>query len=392
MNSNGLFSILIAIETDATRYHGENASRPQLLSSSDAEQMLAHIAADLSALMPEAGGCTLVSVGALFDQTQILRPSYPVFEGLQSLLQSGIDNHQAQDSQARLISLGTEDGTIPADGLEPERAIPLGLLQLLPVLIAGSEDVIAELGTEMEHRFIEEGQLSAHSANWMETAFGISINHGRFMTLNDLNAMFHLQLEHFGFLSLWELIDAALINDQNTRTVTTDLGHVFQWTGNKVKITFESFNYWSQIGKGRKIDASQQQLAAAYADWTRELRRYVTTLDAHSVPLAFELPDLSSSSVPESFKLQETYCVERLDRPGGASLANITEHSFGDLGTVAVTLVTDEAMSHFYPLTAEGLNHIHRDIRTHADARPLVSFPGSILYDQKTRGLRPDNQ
>ncbi len=76
----GFYRALIAIETDATRFYGANASRPKLLGTTDSEQLLSHIAADLKALLPDISNCSLIAAGALFDQTQVLRPSYPVFE------------------------------------------------------------------------------------------------------------------------------------------------------------------------------------------------------------------------------------------------------------------------------------------------------------------------
>jgi hypothetical protein len=99
---------------------------------------------------------------------------------------------------------------MPNSDLQPLPDIPLGLLQLLPVVVNGPPELVEELGQAMEYRFLEEGQVSAHSASWLETAFGISINHARMMTLTDLNAMLRMQLDHFGFLPLWELLDAAL--------------------------------------------------------------------------------------------------------------------------------------------------------------------------------------
>ena len=77
--------ILVGIETDPTRYHGESAQRPAVLDRVAAEQMLAHIATDLTAMFPPAIGCTLSMPGALYDQTQILRPKLPVYDALETL-------------------------------------------------------------------------------------------------------------------------------------------------------------------------------------------------------------------------------------------------------------------------------------------------------------------
>ena len=84
MQETGHYRILVAIETDATRYHGAQAVRPALLGDLDAEQLLAHLAADLKTLLPPISRCSLIAPGALYDQTQILRPGYPAFTALES--------------------------------------------------------------------------------------------------------------------------------------------------------------------------------------------------------------------------------------------------------------------------------------------------------------------
>ena len=222
---SGFYRILLAIETDPTRYYGSNASRPTLLGASESEQMLAHIAADLKSLLPEISNCSLIAAGALFDQTQVLTPSYPVFGALEAVS----TNDNAENFKPGLVSIGARDGKMPSDDLQPLPDIPLSLFQLLPVIVHGPADLVEELGQAMEYRFMEEGQVSAHSAAWLETAFGISVNHARMMTLTDLSAMLRMQLDHFGFLPLWELLDAALSERPGPLLIKTQSGREFEW-------------------------------------------------------------------------------------------------------------------------------------------------------------------
>ena len=153
--------ILVAIESDATRYHGEHASRPRLLGRAQAQQMLAHLSADLTRLFPQIKSCALSMAGALFDQTQLLRPSYPVFSTLEKLL-AGL--FSGQDFQPRLLSFGAESGAMAEPELQPCADIPLGLLQTLPLTVCGERELLKALSATMEHQFLESGQLSAHSA------------------------------------------------------------------------------------------------------------------------------------------------------------------------------------------------------------------------------------
>ena len=368
----------VAIETDATRYHGSSAARPRVLGESEAAQTLAHLAADLEGLVPGFAQCRLAMVGALFDQTQVLRPGYPVCTALAHVLTSAADSSAGGPIR---ISLGARQGTIPLEALQPDDAIPLGILQLLPMTVSADATRLAELGAAMEDTFLETGQVSAHTARWLESAFAIKINHARFMTLMDLNAMFRLQLEHFGFLPLWQLLDAALNEQKEECVVEVESGQVFTWRGGAVQADFQTFDHWSQCGSGMHVDSYRGKLAGAYADWTRVLRQYLTTLAAHGVPLEFFRPGLPQEALPGS------YFIETSARTARPHCAEVTEHSFADLGTICVSVVIDGRQENYYPLRPQGLNDIQQAIRQRGLGGKTVSFPGTILYDEGGRNL-----
>lgn len=374
------YRALVAIETDATRYHGANASRPGTLGNSDAEQLLAHLAADLKSLLPEISNCSLIAAGALFDQTQILRPGFPVFSALEAVSTSS----KPDRFKPGLVSIGSRDGKMPVETLQPLDDIPLGLLQLLPVAIHGPAELVAELGQAMEYRFLEEGQISAHSAAWLQTAFDIHINHARFMTLTDLNAMLRMQLDHFGFLPMWELLDAALNGSTDNLSLTTDSGRKLEWRHGAVYTVFETFDYWANIGSGAEEMAARQSLAGSYGDWTREMRQYLTTLNAHGLEVRFQLAG-------EEQLLEGSFFVEDSRTAPRASDSSITEHSFEELGTVAITAGDEDSIENYYPLNPQGLNDIHSYLRSKVAGGRTVAFPGTILYDEKTRRLIPDS-
>jgi hypothetical protein len=372
--------ILVGIETDPTRYHGERPRRPALLDRLAAEQVLAHIAADLTSMFPVIRHFTLSMAGGLYDQTQVIRPTLPVFSALETLQQSG---NPGGDFQPRLLSIGASDGQMPLPDLQPFEDIPLGLLQILPLLLTGPAEQLDKLSNEMEHRFFEHGQLSAHSAKGLESHFQISVNHARFMTITDLTAMLRMQLEHFGFLSLWELLDAAINPPDGELVVGTPAGLTLKWKNGAVHSVFESFDWWAKFGGGAQVQATDQQLQIAYADWTREYRRYLTMLNAHGVRVRQHLPGLNDTELEDSFLLEESTAIPQ------ESVATVTEHSTGELGTIAVTVVNGKRQINFYPLLAHGLNELHEFIREQGLSGD-AAFPGSICYDENSRQLAPD--
>ncbi|MDX2417307.1 MAG: hypothetical protein QNK19_07590 [Xanthomonadales bacterium] len=369
--------ILVGLETDPTRYHGEHASRPALLERAAAEQVLAHIAADLTSMFPAINRCTLSMAGALFDQTQVLQPRLPIYRALETLQKS---SNPGTEFQARLLSIGVSEGQMPLQELQPFENIPLGLLQILPLLITGPAEYIDELSTEMEHRFLETGQVSAHSAKALESQFQVSVNHARFMTITDLNALLRLQLERYGFLPLWELLDAAMNPPADALEISTPGGLRFKWQDDTVHSYFESFDWWAQYGAGTEQPPGDQQLQSAYADWTREYRRYLTMLTAHGVRVCQHLPGL------EDAELTNTFLLEESTHSPQPSAAGVTAHSADDLGTIAVTVVSGARQMNFYPLQANGLNDLHQFIRDqgyNAD----IAYPGRLCYDESSRQL-----
>lgn len=369
---------MVAIEIDPRRVRAGSGGRPEMLSHGDAEQMLAHLSADIADLLANIRKCRLATAGALYDQCQILRPAMPIYTALSRV--AGDSNGSA--NSPGLSAVGINGGDIPDPALRPDTSIPPGILLLLPLLAAGPADLLDGLATEMEHRFMAEGQVSAHTASWLESAFGIGIGHARFMTLTDLNAMFRMQLERFGYLPLWTLIDAA-VSGIGQETVTTDQGACFEWRDGQVHAVFQTFDYWAGES-GRESDRKNEGLAHGYAEWSRELRRYVSTLAAHRVPLAFTLPAGCTGEVGQHFLYEEVAGPA----PGG-SPASITEHGWPDLGTVAITVLMPDAMRHYYPLSPQGLNLIHEALNGLELAGEGMAFPGTINFNEQTRRLRP---
>ena len=376
-DSRTRFPFLVAIETDPERTSAPGG-RPQTLDQGDAEQMLAHLTADLGSVLGGIGKCHLASCGMLFDQCQILRPGLPVFEALEGLLKP--DQHDAITPGQTAI--GSSNGDFSESALVPDKSIPPGVLLLLPIVIAGPSDLVKELAEEMEHRFLGEGQVSAHTASWLEAAFHIGISHARFMTVTDLNAMFRIQLEHFGYLPLWDLTDAAVMESEETLSLQAANGMQLGWQEGAVHIVFETFDFWANKGGGH--DLPGDSLDDGYANWIRELRRYTSTLAAHHVPMRFNLPESCSGQVTE------TYLCEQIEsHDSDQELASITEHGRDDLGIVAITVQKANSLLNYYPLTPGGLNDIHEDIQGMELTGGGMAFPGRVRFSASKRRLRP---
>jgi len=182
---------------------------------------------------------------------------------------------------------------------------------------------------------------------------------------------------------MWELLDAALSGRTTPLVVATQCGQEFTWKDGAVHTDYETFDNWASSGPGKQILSERQALSAAYGDWTREVRQYLTTLTAHGLELNLRL---AGSGQP----LDGTYFMEKAGAVAGASDTTITEHSYSELGTIAVTLRNGDTVENYYPLCPQGLNDIHAHLRQHSPGVHTVAFPGTILYDEKTRRLSAD--
>lgn len=394
---------LVAVETDPLRYHGEEALRPQPLDSAAAEQFVAHIGADLGALFPRIGRVSLGLTGALYDQAQILQPGWPVFRAMSDVFKRRQRSANRSDQTSAvpadapsLMSVGTSQGHMPVADLTPVADLPPGVLQLIPLQLSGDPADLAFFEEQMESRFMEEGQLSPQSARALEGAFAVTSAHARFLTLTDLMAMLKLQLEHFGFAVLWELLDAALEESSATGPLSGNLGQQFHWDGQRVTAEFETFDYWANEGAGREVDTAS--LGEVYVAWTREYRQILVTLAAHGVDVAQHFAGhgtgLKTQGSPENTAqnrppLNGLYFIEDAG-PSGDAVPAITEHGGEAMGTVAVTVVHDGQLHHYYPLQAEGSNQIHTDLARLGVAHQGLSYPGCVCFDPDTRRLTAD--
>ena len=367
---------LVAVETDPLRYHGEYAVRPTPLTLQETEKLLAHIAADLGKLFPDIHQHGLCLAGVLYDQAQVLRPGRPLFRAMADVARRRWKQHGRRSG---LLSIGTADDHLPREELVPDPALPPGILQLLCLQVHGDAEALRVLEDEMEHRFMEEGQLSPLSARALERAFAIATTHVRFLTVTDLQAMLKLQLEHFGFPALWTLIDAAL-EDAPPCEVRGEGGQRFRWSDGVVHAEFETFDHWARHGSGREL--ATDALAEKYLAWTREYRQLLITLAAHGIRVEQHLPG-SEEALTDLF----------LEEPGAAPSEQpnaITEHGGGELGTLAVTVAEDGKLRHFYPLAPEGSNALHAHIAGLGIAHKGLSFPGRICIDPDHRRLTAD--
>jgi len=176
-----------------------------------AATLAGHVATDLAAFAPDAARLELVVVGAHYDPIELLRPGWPLHRELDQLAARA--PHGRGDG-GRVIAFGAHDGRLPG-ALSPSAEHAGGPMRLVPWLLGApdpGDDTIARIGDRFERELLERGMAGAATALFAQEAFGLRVEHARYLTVHDLLAMTALQYEHAGLGALWPLLETALLS------------------------------------------------------------------------------------------------------------------------------------------------------------------------------------
>lgn len=188
----------------------ELAAPPEhaVLSRDAADTLVTHVANDLQRLLPEVQTLDLALAGAHFDPAELLRPGWPRHAALIELLRRAPGLRGAC-----VVGFGTHAGAMPLRELMPDPALFGGPLRLLPFVLDGDAESVANVAQAMEATLLDTGMAGAATALFAQDAFGARVEHARYLSLHDLCAMTAMQYEHAGLAPLWPLLEAALFGD-----------------------------------------------------------------------------------------------------------------------------------------------------------------------------------
>jgi hypothetical protein len=88
-----------------------------------------------------------------------------------------------------------------------------GPLRLLPWALRGALSTLQPVADALEANLLDTGMAPADTALALQAAFGVPVEHVRYVTGNDLAALMAMQYEHAGLGALWPLIEAAVYGD-----------------------------------------------------------------------------------------------------------------------------------------------------------------------------------
>lgn len=381
-----------------------NPIPPAPLDRDTAAGVGSHIASDLNGILHGIHHLGMVVPGALYDQTELLRPGFPLLRTLKDLFRGAGRN---ADFTPQLIALGTERGNFPIPELNPERRPGAGPLLLLPFTLVGRCHDILSVSTTLENTLLQQGEVSPATREAVQDAFGLRAISMSYATIGDLCALLQVQLENAGFSELWRLLEHALFQRVGTLDIRLDNGNRYLLTDGRVYVPFYTFDIWAQFGPGSTLAAGE--LGAAYGEWLRVQRQYTLTLAAYGLDIRRVLgcPELEQDDAQAAVAAAQAVAPLEGDILLETVMANtaavperqllITHQFERELGTLAYTvLALDEngqavSLENFYPLRPEGLPQIIEQLRRRGMA-PGVTYqvlqPSTLVYSLAERCLK----
>lgn len=349
---------LLTVEIDVTQPKIP-VRAPAPLNIEQAQSLGNHIGEELNRIMGNMYQFGLVTVGALYDTTEMLQPEFPIFEVMEQLYK-GIQ--QGDSWTPQLLAIGSEGDTFPVEHLTPQRLPGGGPLYCIPVSVVGPAEQIAPFAEELETALLEKGRASSVLSAWLSEHFGIAIATVTFATLADLCALMKIQLEQNGHEALWNIVEALLFPKDEAEEVITESGNSFVISGKYVHTPTYSYKEFVQRY------SEQPDPKNAYLNWIKIHRQYIALINRHGSGVAqYSVSEWFDESIEIPTPLDADYFSETVFDHGlekEAETAHLTEHYVDELGTIAYTLRlfdgenTEFKRMHYYAINPDGFNTV----------------------------------
>lgn len=251
------------------------------LSQSQAGDWAVAVANDLARLVPASARLDFVLAAALYDPAELLRPQFPLHAELDQLAARA-----PGQSGGRVIAFGARDGELPPR-LAPDASLGGGPLRVVPFLLRGPVAEVQAVGAELEARLLDTGMADAGTALATQAAFGLRIEHLRYLTLHDLMAMMAMQYEHAGLAALWPVIEAALFGDAGEVFVDAPPEPLLRYADGRARIALLDAEAWALGGFAPQgIDA--ERMERLFERFEARQRQFAAVLGSHGLEVIFD--------------------------------------------------------------------------------------------------------
>ncbi|MFD0739580.1 hypothetical protein ACFQZQ_09850 [Lysobacter koreensis] len=281
----------------ALELRGEAPVARDALAQAEVGALAELVARDLARLAPDAAMLELVTVGAHYDSVEVLRPGWPLHHELDELAArapkevplGGAPKDAYHDNAGRIIAFGAHEGQLPG-ALAPSPDFTGGPLRLVPFVLSGDADLAARVGDLFETQLLERGMAGADTALAAQAAFGLQVEHARYLTVHDLAAMMAMQYEHAGLAPLWPLLETALLQPDGEHWLDAAPEPLVHYAGGEARIALFSPHAWhARYASELHCDSDEcrEQLQRRHQHFEARQRQIAAVLGAHGVAVTF---------------------------------------------------------------------------------------------------------
>ena len=119
-----------------------------------------------------------------------------------------------------------------------------------------------------------------------QDAFGLMVEHARYLPVHDLAAMTAMQYEHVGLSPLWPLIEAALLAPDSEEWLDAPPEPLLHYCEHEVRIALLSPSAW-HARYAVDMQADDARLERRFEQFQARQRQFAAVLGAHGVAVTF---------------------------------------------------------------------------------------------------------
>jgi hypothetical protein len=141
-----------------------------------------------------------------------------------------------------------------------------------------------------ERELLERGMAGADTALAAQAAFGLQVEHARYLTVHDLTAMMAMQYDHAGLAPLWPLLETALLEPDGEQWLDAPPEPLVHYADREARIALFTPAAWqARYAQDLACDSneSRERLARRHQQFEARQRQYAAVLNAHGVPVHF---------------------------------------------------------------------------------------------------------
>ncbi|HHW4683641.1 MAG TPA: hypothetical protein ACQGQI_10890, partial [Xylella sp.] len=240
-----------------------------------------HIGCDLAQWVPQVRALALCFAAVHFDPSEVLRPGWPLHRYLGELLANIPRSYQSP----RVLAFGANvNGEVPVP-FRADSTLNGGRLRVLPFLLSGIPEQVAEVAQVLEEVLLMQGMVQANTALLAQSVFGARIEHARYMTVHDLVAMMSIQYDNQGLGMLWPLLEAALLAPQTEEWLDAPPQPLLRYIRGEARMALFDLEGWCAYYQQDRSDC--ERLHTLYDQFLARQRQICAVLDAHGVIVSY---------------------------------------------------------------------------------------------------------